>query len=172
MKGCLQIVGGAVVLVVIVVACAGIFGNYASSSTSSATTRASVDRHDATAEATATPYVDYCGKATSYERKAMSDVDASNYRAAYDLAKKGLSANANCANDDDQIVNEGYLLSAKGYAEHFLPEGDSRTDMNQANQLLVECQTRPGLYGTHVAAQCESQEQNNISATTDWEMNE
>jgi hypothetical protein len=60
----------------------------------------------------------------------------------------------------------------KGLAEHHLSQGDSRTDLNQANTLLVECQTQPDLYGTKTGASCETQEQYNISAQTNWDMNQ
>ena len=101
---------------------------------------------------------------------------AGDYQAAYTAATKGLqfietSCEDEAGNPHVQYVAKGMLLSFKGLAEHHLPQGDARTDLNQANSLLVECQTEPGIYGTHEAAVCESQEQNNISATTNWEMN-
>jgi hypothetical protein len=75
-----------------------------------------------------------------------------------------------CGNDDDNLLNKAYLMSFKALSEHYLSSGDSATDLNQANALLVECQTHPGFYGTHTGAQCETQENNNIRTQTNWEM--
>lgn len=116
--------------------------------------------------------LDQCNAALRNETRAMHLVDSGSYSAGYHAAQQGLAEVQNCEDDSDRMVLHGYLLSARAYAEHHLPYGDSQTDMNQANQLLVECQTRPGLYGTHIAAECDTQEQNNIEATTNWEMGE
>jgi zinc ribbon protein len=119
-----------------------------------------------------TPDADPCESATQFEKKAVAAVNAGDYEQAYDYAGQGIDENGGCDDDNSSLVNSGYLLSMKGLAEHYLPQGDSRTDLNQANQLLVECQTNPDLYGTATAAGCETQEQNNISAMTNWEMNQ
>jgi hypothetical protein len=113
---------------------------------------------------------DACDIASSREHSAVAHLDNDQYQAAYDDAVSGLNHNDNCSYDDAEMVNKGYLLSIKALAEHHLSSGDSQTDLNQANQLLVECQTQPGLYGTSTAASCETQEQNNISQQTNWEM--
>jgi hypothetical protein len=110
---------------------------------------------------------DYCQDADKAERDAA---DTSVGRRQYQMVLVGLRANERCSNDTDQLINKGYLLSFKTMSEHALGAGDWRTDFNQANQLLVECQTRPGLYGTKAAAQCETQEGYNIHASTQWEM--
>jgi len=68
------------------------------------------------------------------------------------------------------MLAECYLLSFKATAGHSLGSGDWRTDFNQANALLVECQSTPGLYGTRVGARCETQEHSNISWETNWDM--
>lgn len=115
---------------------------------------------------------DYCADATSDSNKAVAHEKAGDHSASYAAAVAGLAANERCDDDDEHIVNEGYLLSDKAFAEHYLPQGDWRTDFNQANALLVECQTRPALYGTHEGAGCETQENYNIRQTTDWEMGE
>jgi hypothetical protein len=104
------------------------------------------------------------------EHQAASAINSNEYQRTYDLATKGLAIVDQCTNDDDVLLNKAYLLSFKGLAEHSLPEGDSRTDLNQANQLLVECQTNPDFYGTHTAAQCKTQEQYNIQAQTNWDI--
>lgn len=111
-----------------------------------------------------------CDTALDYEKQSVKDIDAGSYQDAYDNATHGLDYNESCDNDTAQMVNKGYLLSMKGMAEHHLSVGDSRTDLNQANALLVECQTTPGLYGTKTAASCETQEEYNIRAQNDWDM--
>jgi ribosomal protein L40E len=114
--------------------------------------------------------VDPCDSAHQLESQAASAINSGENQRAYDLSVEGIAANDNCSSEDASLVNSGYLLSMKGLAEHYLPQGDSRTDLNQANQLLVECQTNPDLYGTATGASCETQEQNNISAQTNWDM--
>lgn len=111
---------------------------------------------------------DYCKDALNDEKTAASD--GVSHQAAYNAAVAGLAANENCDDEDAHLVNKAYLLSMKGLAEHYLSEGDSQTDLNQANALLVQCQTTPGLYGTHTGASCETQEQYNIHASTNWEI--
>lgn len=113
---------------------------------------------------------DYCADALKYEKIAASN--GVSHSSAYGASIKGLAANERCDNETEQLVNKGYLLSMKAFAEHYLRDGDSRTDFNQANALLVECQTRPGLYGTRTGAGCETQEQYNIRAQTNWEIEE
>jgi hypothetical protein len=113
---------------------------------------------------------DYCSEANSYEGKAFDYFNnGRHYRAAYNAAVSGLAASEQC-NDSMRNMHNGFLLSVKGMAEHYLPDGDSQTDLNQANALLVKCQTTPGLYGTHDAAFCETQEQANISWQVEWRM--
>ena len=113
---------------------------------------------------------DYCAEALALERTASSK-SVSN-REGYKAAVDGLAKNEQCTDHNQHLVNEGYLLSVKGLREHYLPEGDSQTDLNQANALLVECQTTPGLYGTHIGAACETQEMKNIKATTNWQIDD
>jgi hypothetical protein len=89
---------------------------------------------------------------------------------AYDAAVSGLHYTDLCDVPIVKMVDGGYLLSTKALTEHDLGSGDWRTDYNQANALLVECQTTPGIYGTHGGAQCETQEHNNIAWETHWDM--
>jgi hypothetical protein len=108
-------------------------------------------------------------------KTASQALDNEDWQKAYRASSKGInyienSCPSGATNPDVQYVTKGYLLSYKAFAEHHLPQGDSRTDLNEANQLLVECQTEPGIYGTHEAAECESQEQNNITAQTKWDV--
>lgn len=127
-------------------------------------------RHDNEAAAYSaehSPSTENCSKADSIENQAAA---ASGSQQIYDLAVHGLAVNDYCSDDTDKLINKGYLLSFKGTAEHNLASGDSKTDLNEANQLLVECQTAPGVYGTHAAASCETQEENNIHAQTNWDM--
>lgn len=113
-----------------------------------------------------------CQTADSLERKAADQINAESYQETYDTVVSGIHYNDECDTESDQTINSGFFLSFKAVAEHELGTGDWRTDFNQANQQLVECQTMPGVYGTHLAGVCESQEQNNISRQTNWEMNE
>ena len=92
-----------------------------------------------------------------------------SHQASYDAAVSGLNYFEQC-DSEEAFVTQGYLLSVKAMAEHYLSSGDSRTDFNQANALLVKCQTTPGIYGTHRGAQCETQEHNNISTQMNWDM--
>lgn len=115
---------------------------------------------------------DFCAEATADSNKSVAREKASDHRGAYNAAQAGLKANESCEDGDNHLLNEAYLLSDRAFSEHYLAEGDWRTDFNQSNALLVECQTRPGLYGTHTGASCETQEGYNIRQTTNWEMNE
>jgi hypothetical protein len=113
-----------------------------------------------------------CDTADTLERESAADINAGRMQATYDAAISGIHYNDLCDDETNKTVNAGYLLSFKAFAEHDLGSGDWRTDFNQANALLVQCQTTPGLYGTHAGAQCETQETNNIKSVTNWEMNE
>jgi hypothetical protein len=111
-----------------------------------------------------------CETANSLEVEAARYVNAGRMRATYDAAVSGLHYAERCDDSAVKMVDEGYLLSFKAHAEHDLGTGDWRTDYNQANALLVQCQTTPGLYGTKTGAQCETQEHYNISRTTNWDL--
>jgi Tfp pilus assembly protein PilV len=110
---------------------------------------------------------DYAGSRVS---QGWADFKAGAYQSAFDNAVKGLAVNDRCDDDDAHLVNQGFLLSVKGMSEHYLSSGDARTDLNQAETVLEECQTNPRLYGTHTGATCETQQENDISATTDWDV--
>jgi hypothetical protein len=112
---------------------------------------------------------DYCNDAVKQEKIAAAKSSTSP-RAAYNAAVAGLAANEKCDNENANLINKGYLLSMKAYAEHGLGNNEWHTDFNQANALLVQCQTTPGLYGTRTGAECETQEKNNISAETNWDI--
>jgi hypothetical protein len=112
----------------------------------------------------------WCGRASDQESLSVKEYDSDLYRSAYDDALKGLADNERCNDDTASLVNRAYLTSIKALSEHFLSEGDSRTDLNEANMLLEQCVTHRGLYGTGIAAQCETQQENNIRAKTNWEM--
>lgn len=111
-----------------------------------------------------------CETANNLERKAADYANADSMQATYDTAVSGLHFTELCDNTTDALIDKGYLLSFKAYAEHGLGNSEWRTDYNQANALLVQCQTTPGLYGTHEGAQCETQETNNIKQTTNWDV--
>jgi len=111
-----------------------------------------------------------CTNAMGFHAKAVDAVNAGGFQRAYDLANKGLALADGCEPDNFQGLTKGMLLSDRAFAEHHLPQGSARTDFNQANQLLVACQTDPDFYGKETAANCETQEQNNIQAETNWEI--
>lgn len=119
--------------------------------------------------ATDTPVVDFCTEAMALETRSIVAMKAGRWAAGYTLVQKGLIAERSCGSPTRSMIGKGYLLSMRAFAEHRLPYGDSQTDLNQAEQLLEECQTTPGIYGTHRAAECESQEQDDIRAQTNWE---
>jgi hypothetical protein len=111
-----------------------------------------------------------CETASDIERQTADLTNGSDYQAIYDSAVSGLHYTDLCDNENARIVDRGFLLSFKAEAEHYLSSGDSRTDMNQATTLLAQCQTLPGIYGTHLGAVCESQEENNIRRKMNWDM--
>jgi hypothetical protein len=148
-----------------------VFGIGYCASHSTPTTSTSTATHGQRAHAAAAA-PDPCDVALDSEKKSSVALGASSYQSAFDAAVKGLAANESCSGTDASLVNRAFLLSMKGLAEHHLSQGDSRTDLNQANTLLVECQTQPDLYGTKTGASCETQEQYNISAQTNWDMNQ
>lgn len=159
MKGCLATIGGVVVVLFLFAMCAG-------SKMASSLNPASHERTSASSMTSGSA----CSTADERERQAAVYINSHQYQKTYDTVISGLHYVSLCSDDDDNLENKAYLLSFKAYAEHYLSSGDSKTDMNEANQLLVECQTHPGFYGTHVGAQCETQENNNISTTTNWDM--
>lgn len=116
------------------------------------------------------PAQDPCETAYHYEIGASAAFKADEYRTAYNRANSGLRAANECNDRENAMIRKAFLLSIRGLAEHNLPDGDSRTDLNQANQLLEECETTPALYGTATAAGCETQQQNNIQAQTQWDI--
>jgi hypothetical protein len=160
MKGCLAVIGGAAVLLFLVVMCSAV--NMASHV---GTSTASQERMGVSGGTDTS-----CATADKRENQAADALNNNQYQKAYDTSISGLHYVSLCGNDDDNLVNKAYLMSFKALAEHHLSSGDSRTDLNEANALLVECQTHPGFYGTHVGAQCETQENTNIHAQTNWEM--
>jgi hypothetical protein len=117
-----------------------------------------------------TPQPDTCSRADSYRNEAMSSFNAHAYRDAYRNAVSGLAVNETCTDESDQLVNHGYLLATKGLAEHYLTEGDWRTDLNQAGMLLEQCVTKPGLYATAIGAGCQTEQEAVISWKTGWDM--
>jgi hypothetical protein len=162
MKGCLAWIGGAAVVLVLLAMCTANAGKNMQAALTPASherTGVSVSSSDAA-----------CTAADQRERQAADYLNNHEYQKTYDTVVSGLHYVSICDNDDDNLENKAYLLSFKAFAEHYLSSGDSKTDMNEANALLVECQTHPGFYATHVGAQCETQENNNIQTETNWEM--
>jgi hypothetical protein len=164
---------GAIALVIIVIVIWAIGRNH-SAATAASTTDSTVGVSSATGDpATASPTItpDTCDAANKYENQSAADLNAHDYSGAYHNAVSGLAKNDSCGDDSQHTVNEGYLLSIKGLAEQHLSVGDSRTDLNQAGMVLQQCVTKPGLYGTSTGAGCETQQQNDIRAEDNAEMN-
>ena len=169
----LAIVVGAFAMLFIVVTVIGALGRGASTAVATAATHGhqpASTRSTKNTDSTAISGDSACQIADSRERQAADYINHDHYQKTYDTAVSGLHYVSLCDDDDDNLENRAYLLSFKAIAEHNLSSGDSRTDLNEANTLLVECQTHPGFYGTNVGAQCESQEQYNIQDQTNWEM--
>ena len=132
--------------------------------------RARKNQQEANARAKLPENKDPCTYANGRIKQGWSDFDGAAYQSAFDDAVKGLAANERCDQSDEQTLNEGFLLSVKGLSEHYLSSGDSRTDLHQAETQLEECQTNPHYYGTHTGAVCETQQENDIKSTTNWDV--
>jgi hypothetical protein len=103
---------------------------------------------------------DCLAAARAHSLNGWESYDKKDYLSAYREALSGIAVYEHCP-ANHQSTGMGYLLSLKGSSEHYLAIGDSQTDLNQANMLLVTCRTTPRLYGTQVAAACQTQEQQN-----------
>jgi len=99
-------------------------------------------------------------------------MDKGENQRAYDSTVSGLYYVTLCDDDDVNVQAKGLLMLTKAVSERKLSSGDSITDMNEALTLLEECQTRPGFYGTHVGAECETLQESAIKLKTQWEMGE
>jgi hypothetical protein len=113
-----------------------------------------------------------CGLVQKRLSQASDYMDKAESQKAYDASISGLHYINLCGDDDVNVQAKGFLMVVKAVSERKLASGDSMTDMNEAITLLEECQTRPGFYGTHVGAQCESLQESAIKLKTSWEMNE
>jgi hypothetical protein len=168
MKGCLQVIGGVVVLLVALVMCAGfISSNQHPDSTSYTSSRDASSGSDTDSSTEAN-----CNSSVDHTNQAWKDYNTGDYSGGYKNADTAVSLADDCQDGGDRDSAKGFALSARAFNEHHLSLGDSRTDLNQAEQLLASCQSDVGYYGTHDAALCETQEQNDISTQTNWEMNE
>jgi len=157
--GCLSLIGGIVVLIIGLGMCSA-----ASSVTQIATRSHQYESQSGNGMAA-------CNNSVSHTNQAWKDFNAGDYQGGYNNANTAVHLADSCRDGGDRDSALGFALSARALNEHHLSVGDSRTDLNQAEQLLASCQSDVGYYGTHEAAVCETQEQNDISAQTDWEMN-
>jgi hypothetical protein len=98
---------------------------------------------------------DACAAALAYERTASAD--GVSRQAAYDAAVAGLTINQTCANPQQRLLNEAYLLSMRAAAAHDLNVGDWRRDLARADTLFTQCTTTPGLANTQAAKDCRTQ---------------
>ena len=162
MKGCLAVIGGIVVVLFIIGACAAGLKSPSNSSSSDSTSN--------TPSQSAQTNND-CQSAIDHSNQAMKDSDAGDYNGGYKNANTAVNLADSCP-EPEMYEAKGFALSARAFNEHHLSVGDAATDLNQANQLLEECTTAPSFYGTHTGANCETQMHNNISTSTNWEMNQ
>ena len=164
MKGCLAWIGGIVVVLFIIGACATqmkpgtSFNSVSPPSTSG-------DNGGGGGSETNTD----CNSAVEHSNQAFSDFSAGDYSGGYKNADTAVRLADSCSETDTPSI-KGFALSARAFNEHHPSIGDSVTDINQATQLLSDCQTQPGYYGTHQGALCETQEENDISTKTNWDM--
>jgi hypothetical protein len=162
LKGCLAWIGGAVVVLFIIGACAT--GMKPSTGLDSALKSSTANTSDEGASTNSE-----CNSAISHSNQAFKDFQTGDYSGGYKNATTAVHLADSCSDTDMPSV-KGFALSAKAFNEHHLSAGDSVTDINQATQLLADCQTQPGYYGTHLGALCETQEENDISTKTNWDM--
>jgi len=162
MKGCLSVIGGIVVALFIIAACASGFNSTSNSTRDSYSSAFHASRNNGSAN-------DDCDNAVQHSNQAFTDFNAGDYSGGYKNADTAVRLADSCSGTDTPSV-KGFALSARAFNEHHLSYGDSTTDLNQAEQLLADCQTQPGYYGTHRGALCETQEENDISTKQNWDM--
>lgn len=167
MKGCFTVVGAVVALVFLAAMC---------SSSPNVTTPSGDAWHNSSSSSSVSTTSDNstndCNSSVTHTNQAWKDYNAGDYDGGYKNANTAVSLADSCNQGGDYDSAKGFALSARALNEHHLSQGDSRTDLNQAEQLLSSCQSDVGYYGTHAAAVCETQEQNDISAETNWEMSQ
>lgn len=163
MKSCLSVIGGIVVVIFIIGACASGLNSTSSPSHNSYTSTSS----DSSSRASSGN--DDCKSAVQHSNQAFSDFNAGDYSGGYKNAETAVQLSESCSENDLPSV-KGFALSAKAFNEKHLSQGDSATDINQAIQLLSDCQSRPGYYGTHEGALCDTQEENDIKTKDNWDM--
>lgn len=105
---------------------------------------------------------DACGLARFRLNQGSQFSNAYHYRDAYNASVLGLKANETCRDEPIKIVNEGFLLSTKAIAGHFLSRRDSSRDLNGAINLLERCREMTLKSGRAVSNICEKQEQSDI----------
>lgn len=63
-----------------------------------------------------------------------------DYQTAYDVAKAGLAKNESCSDPAHKLMNSGFLMSWKAWAErHIGMRSQAITDMEEADRLLQQC---------------------------------
>ncbi len=109
-----------------------------------------------------------CTRALSQQQRAAQA--SISPLGSYDASIAGLAENARCDDAVKRVVNEGYLRSTLGAAEHELNLGDWRAELKQANDVLAQCETLPALHGTSVVNDCAAQRKFNESAAAQWSL--
>ena len=156
-------IGGAVLTLFLLAACSNVMRS-ATNPSPEASSSFSLDSGSSPA-----PAITDCENAVAHSNQAFKDFEAGDYSGGFKNANTAVRLADFCPDADMPSV-KGFALSARAFSEHHLSVGDSVTDINQATQLLSDCQTQPGYYGTHQGALCETQEESDISSKTNWDM--
>ncbi len=166
----MKFIGGTIIVLFLVAACSNAMSDGAKpgSNTSFDSTTASSASSSDTGD-TSAPTSGDCESSIEHTNQAFKDFEAGDYSGGYKNANSAVHL-ADACSDADMPSAKGFALSARAFNEHHLSVGDSTTDMNQATQLLADCQTQPAYYGTHQGALCETQEENDISTKMNWDM--
>ena len=109
-----------------------------------------------------------CQGAFVLEKRAVRENKNGQYESAYKDSATGLVGAQACP-DNERIAAEAFLLSAGAFAEHYLGRDTDGSDMNLAIQKLEQCITAN--YGESLGAQCQSEQEIEISNKTNWETN-
>ncbi|MGC2632653.1 MAG: hypothetical protein WA215_00430 [Candidatus Cybelea sp.] len=107
-----------------------------------------------------------------YEPGALSDaalnaIDKEEWQSAFDTAQKGLKSNETCRNTGHKILNDGFLMTAKGWSEwHLGMKSQALADMQSADSLLQRC-SDSGADKT-LNANCDLERAGNASMLDVW----
>ena len=105
-----------------------------------------------------TPFAgDSCTVARLYLNEASDFSNRYRYNDAYNAADLGLRANRTCTEAEQNLINEGFLLSTKSIAENVLSRGNSKFDLDRAIHDLERCRKNEPTLGRAQSDMCEKQ---------------